>query len=658
MAIPFSYEHSNVGDFINDSENFDEHDPSESDTIDEDDQIMPFQLPEQMRYSDSDDEQSSGDFTEECDELDNISLSPPSNLPVLLIDIEKLCGYKACDDEEYDQMCRQIRRALLGSSSKSNTTDPNCNHVSYTPLDDHISFEFIERSKQLFDEKVAKHGTSDNPHQKSNQVSVDYPEFLPIAQDDGATSLVSTARIWKTIIRPHRIHIVNRILSLLSECSRDIIWKYQMCLEIWSVSRNENRKKEQYETKRKLQIWRLEKRPLELEKLYDAREMFEIRLAASKEKFSVFNRERERRIQNELRRRAEKGIGNGGIAGLDWDTRITFGFGDDIEEVALQINEKRIEGMIEKGQLTDCIQHDETDMDNGVSCSEIDGDYSIGTNDSKEDDVSTKDNTFSIASSSERNKRRAARLRKQKMENRKTIVDDVNDLEIRKKIEIAYREERSIREMFTTSEERMAHSVVIHLESQLKKVDDLIETLQEEQWRDEENGLLNEDLHDLEDEMKDQQSPSILDSILAMILGALNIDDDIPLHEHFVNIERIHRELVMDWKQEFGRLPDFQNTENSRIPDDLKQHNDEIWNEENANVNDRMERLVVSNETGVSENDQIRNLSAFVPDNWDDEESSDDGWDSEPPPFVVPVDDFSSKPSIILRPGGRTYPTP
>jgi hypothetical protein len=71
--------------------------------------------------------------------------------------------------------------------------------------------------------------------------------------------------------------------------------------------KEEIRKNEERLRNRQLRKLRIETRPAELAKLYDARKSFELRLRTSKEKYVIFIKGREVRVQRELQRRAESG---------------------------------------------------------------------------------------------------------------------------------------------------------------------------------------------------------------------------------------------------------------------------------------------------------------------------------------------------------------
>ena len=132
--------------------------------------------------------------------------------------------------------------------------------------------------------------------------------------------------------------------------------------------------------------------------------------------------------------------------------------------------------------------------------------------------------------------------------------------------------------LFISSDEKLAQSTVMHLEQKLKQVDDLLESMQEEEWKDEEEGLLldrdeddfngndngNEmgDEHDNDVDNDDSEvQASILHPILAMILGALPDHGKSP-EKHFSHLKKVHTEIVVGWKKEFGRLPPLVSDDN------------------------------------------------------------------------------------------------
>ena len=102
------------------------------------------------------------------------------------------------------------------------------------------------------------------------------------------------------------------------------------------------------------------------------------------------------------------------------------------------------------------------------------------------------------------------------------------------------KEQESIRDMLKTNDERIAEATLLKLEERLKTVDDLLESLQEEEWADEEDdeegGHGNSFAFGSEEDGKEQAGfgptrpnpfeATLLDQILAMILGGLPKEKD------------------------------------------------------------------------------------------------------------------------------------
>jgi hypothetical protein len=124
-----------------------------------------------------------------------------------------------------------------------------------------------------------------------------------------------------------------------------------------------------------------------------------------------------------------------------------------------------------------------------------------------------------------------------------------------------------------TPELKMALAVVKSLEERMQQVDDLLESLQEEEWTDEENGIFWQTRAEStasENRVSSSSSSmpdappttakmatelSLLDGVLAMILGSLPRSTEISTAEHYKFIHKEHQEIVSEWKKYFGRLP-------------------------------------------------------------------------------------------------------
>lgn len=640
---------------------------------DEDRVIMPF-----SRASDgSDSDSNSGDDSDndshstksnesedsdDLDDLDNMSLSPPSSLPVLLLDLEKLCGYQPSSKEEVERVTKEIREALLGISSKEDS-----NSLQQENLQDSTSLDFVARSNELFDAGIAQHFTDVEGDLTENGVPlaiVNYPEFLPLPLEDSST-LIPTRILWKKVIHSHSIQVVNRLVSLLSRCSRDLIWKYQMMLEIRRIAKEEKTRKDEKSRNEQLKIWRLETRPAELAKLYDVRETFEVRLYTAKEKQTAFVKEREVRVQRELQRRAESGRGTGGMAGLDWDASVTFGFGDDVDEVVDKVLENRLNEVREKEGYHDFADNERlrdvglegADSDSGSEESSIGSDFMHGQQRLPQANDSSLGLPLPVSTAEDRVKRRAVAAAKRKRKKMQNNKEKSLEKELRHKIMNAYAEEEKVRQMLISTDEKLALSTVLNLEKQLEKVDELLETLQEDEWKDEEEGLLDDNESD-DDSAGVSDSgngnPSMLNQILAMILGTVPISSSTTQEDHYSFLKCEHESIITEWKAEFGRLPSLESNrgekQQAQRPKSVT-HEEGTWGEEP----DAEERIIAA---------KLQNLAlhattpgGFGPtsvlDDWEDGANDLDDFFQDPevkdePPTPAPLRSIGG-----LRPGGR-----
>lgn len=113
------------------------------------------------------------------------------------------------------------------------------------------------------------------------------------------------------------------------------------------------------------------------------------------------------------------------------------------------------------------------------------------------------------------------------------------------KLATAEREEQQIRDRVTSPSWKLSASLVQSLEARVEQVDSMLESLQEEEWEAEEEG---------EDQPKEstaepERGLSLLDQVLAMILGSLGRSPD------FAWLQSEHQEIVEEWTSHFGRLP-------------------------------------------------------------------------------------------------------
>jgi hypothetical protein len=145
---------------------------------------------------------------EESDNDDSVSLGPPPSLPLVVVNLERLCGFTPSSAQEAGQLRDQIVKALSQDEADDCGTQEH----------DNLSRYFDIRVSELFENREAFHGDtlmalSPNP----SLAVIPYPEFL--CRSDWPKVLV-TARQWKLLVRSHSIPVVNRVLHHLAGCSR------------------------------------------------------------------------------------------------------------------------------------------------------------------------------------------------------------------------------------------------------------------------------------------------------------------------------------------------------------------------------------------------------------------------------------------------------
>ena len=567
--------------------------------VDYDDEIIPFEIKsdvEEESINNANDEDSVSDD----DEDDVLSLSPPESLPLLIVDLESLCGYKPMNVEEAGMLRQDIYDSLLST----NNLDEEKNE------DDELLLVYEAKTEELFESGMAFH--SNTSEQTGNETFsngniqlaiIPYPEYLPIhlpgkqsdhtettddnnnKDDHDSFTLQRTERIWKQVTYPYQIpkryskdialtrenpnkndinefksgdaaSIVSRLLGHLANCSRPLTWKYQMNKEIRRMANEEFQYIIDKTHQQELKIWKTQTRPKQLDRLYQVRETFDEQLQLATEKYESIMQEKEERVRIELQKQKANGtIKHGGISALDWEEGVDPSFFHDNDQ-----------------NLNKSNNDDDDDDENHIkvpgSDSSIDSGYEYsysddGGNDSSDSDNVHKNNDEIVMPSPTNSRRKANRKRrgKRNTQNKKKLEENEKKRveEFKQIYDEALAEEERVREMCSTHEERIAHSILINLQKRMESVDQLLEKLQEEEWADEEEqetmeSSMNSQSNDETDTSK--RTISLLDQILAMALGALPpVNQQQTEEEYYIYISKEHEEIVDQWKECFGRLP-------------------------------------------------------------------------------------------------------
>jgi len=171
--------------------------------------------------------------------------------------------------------------------------------------------------------------------------------------------------------------------------------------------------------------------------------------------------------------------------------------------------------------------------------------------------------------------RRRAAIKRQK----RKLAEEVRRAKIaagEQKLADAKAEEVRANERCKTTEEKMAMAIIAGLEKRLEDVDQLLESLQEEEWADQENCPSSDAADhrlalDQYGSHPDQEQFSLLDQILAMIMGGLSPSTtNLSQQQHFSYIKNEHHSIVLAWKEFYGRLPPQEHHQQTPDQDDPK----------------------------------------------------------------------------------------
>lgn len=571
---------------------------------------------------------------------EQISLNPPPPTePLVLVNLGALCGCLPADQEEKAILANQLIESLLGPSMQKNGEDDGDENNSQEQqpkkdnlLGDGLSLDFDERVVELLESGVARHVDSSHPivvSSFSEEVEnegeqraevnpyavVPYPEFLA---STGATTR-STLRLWKLLHTTPTVAqssnngddpstsdysiLLSRVFTHLRNTSRSLLWKADMHRELSLLVRQEHLAKLKRVRQREYNLWKEGVRKDRLEKLYDIRETFTLQVGVAKKKYDKFVEEREGRVDRELLRRGLHELRStelsksenpaGGSSRQNDDDRGTTNCGDDGWGDAT-IREEDIVGerYFDTSALEDHPEDDEDDGENdewapldmknnplGMNIT-LDG-IKLPPSASQGEEAQRKNisrivvtNKLEPISHEENLQRKSERLQKTRGQ-----ITSSAAAACKRSNDYFKRQQESIREMLKTNDERIAETAYLKLQERLQNVDDLLESLQEEEWAEEEGegeerGGVGADVeYDTEEELAN--GSTLLDQILAMILGGLPPKEGSGSEtiaagrreetEHYRYIREEHKLIVKEWLVTFGRLPPFHSDEDPEM---------------------------------------------------------------------------------------------
>lgn len=488
-------------------------------------------------------------------EEEELSFSSPPTMPLIRLDLQRLVGYQPANEAEAVEVAAPIQQSLWGNQDEG-----------YLGLD--------ERVGELLESGAACHVTSDHTsfEEAFRYATIEYPPLLPHWKSSGEFELLDTERVWKRLLQPHAVDVVNQLLGLLRDCGRPLTWKHDMHEEIRWLARMEARRKRHQQRRWELYVWKQSRRKTQLEQLYNVQERLEERMQTALEQSNELLNKRDAQVRAALDER----------------------FGGD-----------------ENDMYNNC-------LDKGESLAEL-----FGVTDDDADDGSC------LLSDRES-------LQDASVTSTESNMAPVNEYSSPDHDKNREREELALRERLTSPELRLSLALRDSLKTKLAQIDSLLESLQEEEWEDEEEGVVRPEHVDTKDKSRDK--PSLLDQILAMILGSIPPPMDVSSEEHMGWQKEQHRSIVADWFAHFGRLPDplleqVADDQASRQESELEKH------------------AVAQNQVILTKKADLRESLGLdeVVENWDEESLVDEcGRCSERQSSSVPT----PPPKVGLRPGG------
>ena len=595
---------------------------------DEDDAEDDNKQNEKDQADDEDEEENSKNADEDAnavnDDDDNSSVSsPPPNMPVVLVDLARLVGYVPSTEDEKRELTHQIQTALWHGSAEAADCRQGGNPQESEDINSIIDAaqHFDQRVTELMENGLALHSTiittttasqeekeneekeqqpgdndsssftflpeNKNDNQEQQQccyVEVTYPEYLCTNNNKQDESLqpqkvLVTAQIWKHLLKPHNVPVVDSILTHLRQCHRSLVWKYAMHQELKQLAQEEDEAKIRRHQRRALEEWKFAKREVQLDQLYQVRETLEHRLETAQQKVQELEEERDRAVELEIRKRRAMGGGvdgsGGGLEAFDLNSTI-LAFPDANTWLGLEDEDGDDEDQVGPSFVS---SDDDGDYDHLSDESGYDADPGAEDRDSKAqppaegtiaNEATTTDPTTATAEQREALPKRDGKARREALakRRRRRLEEATKEAEHASKLDKAKAEEARMREMLTSNDLKLSQAIAAALEQKLESVDNLLDSLQDEAWADEEaqeNGksVVPGGAGDAED--GDESSGddfSLLDQVLAMILGAFpppsasnGANQGYVDVMHTQNLQTEHNRIIRAWKAHFGRLP-------------------------------------------------------------------------------------------------------
>jgi hypothetical protein len=405
---------------------------------------------------------------------------------------------------------------------------------------------------------------------------------------------------------PPSVEFVTRLAQHLRATSRPLLWKHAMAVELQRWIEEESARKAHDD-------WVQSKRQAKLEHLYSVRETLVHQAQLARDKYTHLEGIRDDQVKQELlqytrrekARRAQLGSsGNDDIEFLDGFGTSQLTFPDEFQLLGM-IPDKVREMQLEEEDDWGTLGESEDGHSRSSSDFESDLDNNSGVDTDGEDDLdSSKGNGIpsggasGIMEDSSRSPVTVGESSKAEVESPSTTKVDSTTAELEgtkncqdalssfssvekesTTIPFLRRKERreaarirkraarieaqrkaveiELREKYTTKALILAQTLLQAMESKVQRVEELLESLQDEVWAEEED---EEDCEprDLSSDdgvatLDDTNTKlSLLDQVLAMILGALPMEHRCDPQAHFEYVRQEHATISLGWKTYFS----------------------------------------------------------------------------------------------------------
>ena len=296
--------------------------------------------------------------------------------------------------------------------------------------------DFDNRLPELLEMGVARHSTANNATATIATLQAKTGARHCIVQYPDSIAEFSVDEMWTDILTPSDSPSLNRILSVLHRCNRDLVWKSLMSSELRRIAAREREFKERMDMVVALHAWRSKERPAKLERLYEVRELFEKRLEAAQGKLRGLRDLREGKTN-----RGEGGKGEaGGVEDSEFHKKM-------MRELRLQEMEEEEEEEEEEGCVTASYEQQEQKRLKAIA------------------------------------KHKKAMLR-MKQETDFANVQAREDAEARAR-SLTLLKEKERDDKSKGEEEKLCEVLVSQVKKRMEKVEELLEGLQEQEWEEE-----------------------------------------------------------------------------------------------------------------------------------------------------------------------------